>query len=251
MSRNRQIEEASLNAWPALNVLLYDGWIMRFANGYTKRANSITPLYQGELDVDSKIDFCAQQFRQQGLRPIFRLAQVNNIGEMDTRLAARAYEKLDLTSVQGRPLPGEFELAAGVDVFDLTTWLQIFHELNPGRGDLHTHQAILERVLGRLCPMVLSDGADKVACGLGVLQGAYLGLFDIVTRESVRRKGYGRQLTKSLLAWGQEQSAVYAYLQVMLNNKPAQALYQQLGFSEQYQYWYRIALNQPTEMLKY
>jgi GNAT superfamily N-acetyltransferase len=240
MSRNRQIEETSLNAWPALNVLFYDGWILRFANGYTKRANSITPLYRGELDVYSKIDFCAQQYRQQGLQPIFRLSKINNVAGLDARLAAQAYEKIDQTSVRGRPLQGEFELAAGADVIDLTVWLQIFHELNPGR-DMETHQAILERVIGRLCPMVLSNGADKVACGLGILQGAYFGLFDIVTRESERRKGYGRQLTKSLLAWGQEQSAVYAYLQVMLNNKPAQSLYQQVGFSEQYQYWYRIA----------
>jgi ribosomal protein S18 acetylase RimI-like enzyme len=240
MSHNRQIEEVSLNAWPALNTLFYDGWILRFANGYTKRANSVTPLHPGELDANAKIDFCVQQYRRHGLRPIFRLARVNYISGIDAKLATRAYEKFDQTSVQARPLPGEFELSAPAVVVDLITWLQLFHDLNPGRKDLETHEAILRRVIGRLCPMALYDGAKMVACGLGVLQGEYLGLFDIVTRESERRKGYGRELTKSLLNWGQEQGAGYAYLQVMLNNKPAQALYRQLGFNEKYQYWYRI-----------
>jgi hypothetical protein len=67
MNHKRQIEEASLNAWPALNNLLFDGWILRFANGYTKRANSVTPVYPGELDVEMKIDFCAQQYSRRGL----------------------------------------------------------------------------------------------------------------------------------------------------------------------------------------
>jgi len=73
-----------------------------------------------------------------------------------------------------------------------------------------------------------------------VLQDGCLGLFDIITDEGQRRRGYGRQLMQGLLAWGKQQGARSAYLQVMLNNPPALALYAGLGFREVYRYWYRV-----------
>jgi hypothetical protein len=39
------IEELSMNAWPSIQTVLLDGWILRMSNGYTKRANSVNPLY--------------------------------------------------------------------------------------------------------------------------------------------------------------------------------------------------------------
>ena len=54
-----QLEELSINAWPSLQTMLYDGWVLRFSDGYTKRANSSNPLYGGVLSVDEKIDVIA------------------------------------------------------------------------------------------------------------------------------------------------------------------------------------------------
>jgi ribosomal protein S18 acetylase RimI-like enzyme len=45
---------------------------------------------------------------------------------------------------------------------------------------------------------------------------------------------------RNLLAWGKQNGAQHAYLQVMLNNVPALHLYSQLGFKQVYEYWYRI-----------
>jgi len=47
----RSVEERSLNAWPSLHQMLYDGWVLRFSNGYTRRANSVSPIYRGRRGV--------------------------------------------------------------------------------------------------------------------------------------------------------------------------------------------------------
>jgi ribosomal protein S18 acetylase RimI-like enzyme len=78
---------------------------------------------------------------------------------------------------------------------------------------------------------------------MGVLQGQFVGLFDIVTDADFRRQGFGKQLMLSLLAWGKRNGAHTAYLQVMLNNEPALRLYSGFGFKEIYPYWYRIMQN--------
>lgn len=46
-----QAEELFMNTWPAL---LYDGWILRFANGCTRQTNSIQPLYFSAQNIEEK-----------------------------------------------------------------------------------------------------------------------------------------------------------------------------------------------------
>lgn len=48
-SEHKTIEELSLSHWQPLSTLLYDGWVLRFAKGYTKRANSVQPIYDSTL----------------------------------------------------------------------------------------------------------------------------------------------------------------------------------------------------------
>ncbi|WMM30943.1 GNAT family N-acetyltransferase, cg3035/Rv0428c family, partial [Shouchella clausii] len=59
----RKIEALSMNAQPALKTVQKGGWILRFANGYTKRANSINPLYPSCEELDRKIEACEQMYR--------------------------------------------------------------------------------------------------------------------------------------------------------------------------------------------
>ena len=85
--------------------------------------------------------------------------------------------------------------------------------------------------------LVIND--ESVACALGVLEHDLLGLFDVITDQAHRGKGYAGALLAKLLDWGAEQGAQHAYLQVIADNAAALALYHRLGFKPLYSYWYR------------
>ena len=58
----QQLETRLINAWPSLECQLAHGWILRFAKGYSKRANAATPLIPGVSLSDDLIDHVVRQF---------------------------------------------------------------------------------------------------------------------------------------------------------------------------------------------
>lgn len=239
------VEEIALNAWPGIQTALYDGWVLRVASGYTKRANSATALYPGTLNLATKIEHCERFYEHRRLPPVFRLPNFPETARIDGALAGRGYQLIDTTSVQvlaltTHPPPVNTRTRCLTGQAGLEHWLESFHQLNRHRPDADTHLRLLQLVTGTLCPMILEEGGEVVACGLGVLDGEYFGVFDVVTAVRQRRQGYGRELMAGLLAWGIASSARHAYLQVMISNEPALTLYDKLGFRELYRYWYRV-----------
>lgn len=250
---SRRVEEASLNAWPAMHQMLVDGWLLRFAKGFTKRANSVVPLYPaaGTLaaDMAEKVKFCENLYARERLQTIFRLTSIGTTQgshqSLDDYLAARGYEHRDPTLVMTAPLI-ERTASIRLGLLPLGEWLDVYGHLSglPEKTRTKTralHGAILRGMPQPCAYAVIGNPARPLACGLGVLEQELLGLFDVVTSQSARRRGHGRSLVAGLLAWGRQQGATQAYLQMTENNHPARALYDSLGFQELYRYWYRVS----------
>jgi GNAT superfamily N-acetyltransferase len=238
------IEETSLNAWPCLQQLHYDGWILRFANGYTRRANSVNPLYEGTLDVVTKIKGCQEIYHRRQLTPVFKISPFVQPPELDNLLADLGYRRNAPTSVQQQDL-GAVPVPSNRSGQQWSTptaaWVDAFVRLNrTPASQVPVLQDILQNIVPETNFSVVQHQQQPVSCGLAVLEGQYVGLFDLVTDPALRRRGFGTELILRLLAWALERGASTAYLQVMLNNKPAQNLYARLGFEEIYQYWYRV-----------
>lgn len=238
------LEELAMNAWPALQTLLCDGWVLRLANGYTKRANSVHPLGAPRQPLETQIATCEAIYRARGQRAVFKLTPASRPAELDAALAARGYRLDSPTSVQTVALEHCAASAAPHVRWEnhpSPEWQAAFCSLSRVEA---RHQQTLGHMLANLVPAAcfasLRAGDEVIACGMAVSERGFVGLFDIVVAEEQRRQGYGRQLVTSLLAWGREQGAHTAYLQVMLNNPPALRLYAGLGFAEVYRYWYRI-----------
>jgi N-acetylglutamate synthase len=240
------LEEISLNAWPPLQQILYDGWLLRFADGHTKRANSVNSVYQGTKDVYQKIERCEEIYFDKKLKPTFRITPLTHPKNLDKILANGGYEKKDVSSVQVMDLASFQPQATGA--IRLWTefsqdWLDSFVDLSdiPVK-EQKSLASILHNIASKKCFAVLLKENQVVSCGLGVLENQYIGIFEIITAKTERRKGFAKELVLNILDWAKQNGAKTAYLQVVMSNEPALNLYSKLGFQEVYQYFYRIRL---------
>lgn len=242
------IEEITLNTWPAEQSVLLNGWILRTASGYTKRANSVNPLYGSGAsctDVVDQIKLAEQYYEDVRLKSVFKITPYIQPANLDGILADRGYKIVEPSSVRLLDLE---KLSASDSRYSIQVqdnlspeWLDTFTELGQlsiAQRDTLTRM-LFSSQLQQGYALVLKEGVPT-ACGLGVIQNGYLGLYDIITAMDQRRQGIGEQLLLGLLQWGKSQGARSSFLQVVQANQGASALYDKLGFKEIYQYWYRV-----------
>lgn len=247
----RTLEELSFRAWPPLYTRYYDGWLLRFAERYTRRANSISPLYTSSLALTDKIDFCENLYADQDQPVYVKMNDWAQPPDLDDYLSDRAYVREAASGVMLLDLKapnGHHNETVSVATRPSEAWLSAYQRLN----DLsEQHRAVHQRMLNAnriqrayfalSGPEANDQGeAPIISLGMAVLEDGFLGLYDVATDPAYRRQGYARDLVGSMMAWGRIWGARQAYLQVTVDNIPALNLYDALGFREVYRYWYRM-----------
>lgn len=241
-----EIEELSLSAWPALQTELFDGWALRFAEGYTKRSNSVNALYAGAIELEAKIGECERAYEARGLPTVFKILDLEAHRTLDEALSARGYARLDETAVRVLDLaslefgtePDGTVLGSGFD----EKWIEAFCSCSGNGRNIGPIRKILENVLcEKIVASKILDGR-VVGCGYGAVQRGWGGVFDIVVDPAFRGRGYGRQIVSAILGAARRLGAGRSYLQVVSGNAVAESLYSSLGFLEAYRYWYRKKL---------
>ncbi len=218
--------------------------MLRHSQGYAKRANSVLPLYPGVQAMEQTVAACEAVYRDWGLRPLFKLAESVAPPQLDQVLAARGYRVLDPTLVQIVALPADLGLStevAAVPALD-AGWLRARQRL---MGESDVELGIVRDMLSCLpvasSGFALSEAGRVAAVGLAVIQHGWVGLFDVVTDPTQRRRGLARRVVAAMLGWAAQRGAHHGYLQVVAANVPAVALYRGFGFDTHYRYWYRTA----------
>ncbi|MBS0525776.1 MAG: GNAT family N-acetyltransferase [Proteobacteria bacterium] len=238
----RALEARAFRAWPALETRSAQGWVQRFASGYTKRANSINALDPRNALTHEMKSVLEAPYRARGLPPIWRLTPLAPAGT-DDRLANAGYRRIDESLVQRAILDDRFVLDPEVRIAPAPSdaWLAGFATLSPVAP---AHRATMTRMLQSIEAPVgfarVEDQGEPIAFALGVVDGDHVGLFDVLVAPPARRRGLARRLTRSIGAWGREHGARFAYLQVVAANAAALPLYADLGFETVYSYAYRV-----------
>ena len=253
-------EKLSFNTHPCLAEEIYDGWLLRFAEGYTKRANSVSVVGESGLPLTEKISYCEAAYAKQNLPTVFKIAPMAT--DLDGVLEERGYTAGDKTNVmtvdltkkkktepkekennKGKMagLPGTAEASVTIEETFTESWQYYYFTFNKvSTASVPTAKKIQAKITNPvLCATVYVD-KKAVACGLGVLEQGYVGLLDIVVKEEYRGCGFGKVLCRALLEKGKEKGAATGYLQVVDSNEVAKKLYVGLGFEDKYSYWYRV-----------
>jgi GNAT superfamily N-acetyltransferase len=242
LARIHDLERRSFRAWPALQAETTAGWIQRFANGYTKRANSINALEPTAPFTPDMKNALERPYRQRGLTPIWRLSPLAP-AKAEPALAALGYRRIEESLVQVAPLDARFVSDPEIVIASApsSAWLARFAELSPVAP---VHRETMTRMLTSIAAPVgfaqVEQTGRVVAFALGIVEGDHVGLFDVLVAPEARRQGLARRLTQSVGAWGRTHGARFAYLQVVATNSAALPLYAELGFETVYSYAYRV-----------
>jgi len=242
------IETLLFRALPALEQRYYDGWVIRFADGYTGRANSINPIYGSDEDIYQKINHCEMLYIENHLPPMFKLTPIMQPADLESILEQKGYHLRDdvVTHVMTATLSDAPESSESSDNIEIQTrlkkeWLNTYIMMNKVNPRHHETLGHILKLITTPCGFaLLRQEQSIVAVALGVVDGDWMGIFDVVVAPDYRRKGFARTLMNGLLAWGKSQGAKHAYLQVVSSNTPAVKLYESLGFTLVYEYWYRV-----------
>ena len=241
LGRVRELEEFAFRGWPALETIDQAGWRLRFAGGYTKRANSINPLRPEAPSDDATLDRLESPYRQRGQRPVWRLTPLTPAAVGPT-LDRRGYPVIEESLLQVCALEsGRFGADPEVRIHatPVPAWLAAFIEHSPVAPQ---HRASMLGMLAAIAKpgfALLEQDGEPMAMALGAIEGDHMGLFDVLVMPKARRRGLARRVTESLYAWAMSKGARVAYLQVVATNAAARPLYQAQGFRTVYTYHYR------------
>ena len=238
----RRFEELACNSHPALQTLLYDGWVLRFAEGYTGRANSVSLLYPSALPYAEKIAFCEAQYFSKGLPCRFKLTSGADPA-LDALLAARGYEYVTPTDEMTASIAGFVwpESAAAFSAQPDKAWLDAFARMEKlDEKKKATAEKLFSVNVNSIFFARMEEDGEIIACATAVLEDGYAAIADVVVDEAYRGRGYGQTLCRALLAKAAAEGAHTACLCVVQKNPAARHIYEKLGFRKIYSYWYRV-----------
>lgn len=251
ISQLEHIEELSLKHWPALHTKEIDGWKLRTANGYTKRANCVSALISSSESMSEKIARCEQYYNAISQPTIFKLTPFSE-PNLDEKLDQLNYTKQDtslvmtmsLDSFQPINMPSleqsdelRFTLLQHISI----KWIEQYCQLSGISEHLiPTIIDMMAAIQGDIVCCSCSLNNEVVAVGLAVIDNQYISLYNIITAEHYRNKGIAGVLITKLLNVGLQNGVLTSYIQVVSDNSPARHLYEKLGYREQYPYWYRV-----------
>lgn len=243
-----ELEAVLARGWRGLTEVELGGWLLRAAEGFTSRANSVLPLGPPGRDLPAVLAAVDSFYRERGLPPTVQVpvdAPGSPLARLDTALAERGWTVLTPNLVMTADLDVlTTRLPTGPDPFLVTTavpdeeWLTGY--LYRGTAlPPHARKVLVHTDL----PVFASirDARGQAGVARGAVNDGWLGISAVTVSPDRRREGVGTRLMAGLARWGGMHGAARVALQVDGGNEAALTLYRGLGFTVHHGYHYRRA----------
>ena len=239
----RELEELSFRTWPPRETGRIGNWVVGATDGFTRRANSAHALGDPGLPLETAVDALEAWHRARGIAPCVKICPASPPG-LDALLESCGWEVRTPATVMTLDLTGSVTtgiVLPSVDSVPSSAWLSLSASWE-GRSpcSVSHHAALLSRIPR---PGIVTFEEVGIPCASGVcaLDGRDAFLYDLVVDPARRGGGFGRSLTRGMLAWAASLGATRAVLQVLDTNAVARGLYESLGFEAHHGYHYRQA----------
>ena len=221
--------------WPPVESEALGEWELRWAAGFTGRANSAATTGSPGVDLAEAIAAVQDWYTRRDAPPMVQVV-VGSATEQAFRAAGwtpgNGYR--DGAVVQVSDLDPVYvadpEITVSTELSD--DWLALY-----GRIDEAPDAA--RAVIGGPPTVGFVRLGDPVAAiARVVVTGEWAGLAAVEVLPERRREGIATRLVSTALAWAVEHGADKAYLQTMRDNTAALALYEPFGFVDHHEYRY-------------
>lgn len=239
------LQETMVAGMPPLQSVRWGDWLLRSADGYTGRANSLLPLGDPDRPLDEAVTAAVSWYAQwsapalvQIFGPIgFDPAAHDPLGRL---LAARGWRVFQRTLVMtavaadlGAHTAGPAVPVVVGDTPDEAWWA------NAAAREIE-HRPTAERI-NALIPDAAYLTADGRAVARLAFAAGWCGTFSVHTPLASRGQGLARALMTAGAAEARSRHCPNLYLQVSADNTPAVRLYESLGYRTHHEYYYFAA----------
>ena len=235
----RACEQRIVNCWPAPSTLIFGGFAVRFAHGYSGRANSASAIQTRAHLGEADIAVIEQLYREAGLPPTFRDTPLMSRA-MRKRLDRRGYVLKDASFGMIADFTGvTFPRRTAVEIARKPgpEWLEGISRFQTPEKRSPAH---LEAIVGAIrVPAFFAtarQGSRAIGFGYTAVDRGYAEIASVMLDPAARGQGIGRGMVETLLAEAVAAGATRGFLQVESNNRIARALYQKLGYRDLYHY---------------
>jgi N-acetylglutamate synthase len=240
-----EVERLAALGWRAPDMQTLGDWLLRYAGGFTGRANSALSLGDPGAPLDQALEQVDDWYAERGLRGRLQVPDRGTPNGLAAALDRHAWTTsptvLVMTAELGhvlRAVPARPEIEVRLDGEPDEAWLAGYRQ---DGGELPAAARTLLANHPAAVFASVRDGARVIAIARAAVDDRWAGLFAVEVAPQHRGPGLASLVSAAALRWAGQRGARRTYLQVSAANTSATALYERLNYATHHTYTYRAA----------